>query len=597
MHFCFVSTTRGSPFMTELLRAIALGTEEAGHTSELALDAFPATADDSVYIVIPHEFQAWADPHGFPDSPKRARTIALCTENAGTEWFEATYRAVPAFAAAASINRSSAAELERRGLRCDHIQLGYSALWDTWQGNPRDERPLDVLYLGAADARRDSVLAGLGGELWARNCQLLVPPLEPRTRSRPDFLEARDKYERLRASRVLLNLHRSTSEALEWMRFLEAIANGCVVVSEPCSDQQPLLPGRHFLEAPCSQIAGAVNELLDDPARLDRISREAYDFTRRELSMRAAGERLAWLASRLPRSPPDPLGDSFVAPTSHPQAPINTTLTPRAARRARPKRPWSRRERARAVPRRRGWKDVIAETRSFATAMPQISAVCVMAQADVAPLESVARSLHPALEMLVVCTPSTGAQAAAERFVHDRADLPTVVLEHPGGGRARGWNLLAERSRGARLLFLDDGAVVYPSTVARLAAALDGDLDSAFAYPMVATRTIQGLRLSSALPWEPERLRVGNWIEPLALFRRREFLRLGGFSTDPGIAGWEDYDLWCRCAEVGLRGAHVAQVLARRTRQPAPDAITKWALMRERFPTLFGAAAAEPPAL
>src|ERR1700688_3555498 len=114
MHFCFVSPRRGSHFMTELLSAISAATAAAGHHVELVFDEFPPHSDECVYVVVPHEFHAWGNPDGFPDRWQRARTIALCTENPGTEWFEATSQLVPEFAAAVSINRSSAAELRRR---------------------------------------------------------------------------------------------------------------------------------------------------------------------------------------------------------------------------------------------------------------------------------------------------------------------------------------------------------------------------------------------------------------------------------------------------------------------------------------------------
>ncbi len=38
MRFCFVSTRRGSHFMTELLAALSAATAEAGHTTELVFD-------------------------------------------------------------------------------------------------------------------------------------------------------------------------------------------------------------------------------------------------------------------------------------------------------------------------------------------------------------------------------------------------------------------------------------------------------------------------------------------------------------------------------------------------------------------------------
>jgi len=299
MRFCFVSTRRGSHFMTELLAAIATACADAGHSVELVFDAFPPLRDECTYVAIPHEFHAHGDPAGFPDAHQRARTIALCTENPGTPWFDATLDLVTEFPAAVSINRSSAAALERRGVHCSHIQLGYVPAWDTWGRDEHMPRPIDVLYLGAADPRRDPLLPGLHRELQARECQFLVPPLEVRTAPRPDFLTGDDKYHRLRSSRVLLNLHRTTSRACEWMRFLEAICNGCVVVSEPSLDSEPLIPGEHFLTADVEDIAGVIDELLDDPARLRQLQTQAYDFVRRDLSMRPAAERLAELAAEL----------------------------------------------------------------------------------------------------------------------------------------------------------------------------------------------------------------------------------------------------------------------------------------------------------
>jgi hypothetical protein len=302
MRLCFISTRRGSAFMTELLLALSDACADAGHTVELAFDAFPPIDDgETVYVAIPHEFYAHGDPSGLPDAHQRARTIALCTENPGTPWFDHTLELVTRFAAAVSINRSSAVALEQRGVPCAHIQLGYVPTWDTWYRDDSIPRPIDVLYLGAADPRRDPLLPGIRDALPARACQFLVPPLEVRTAPRPDFITGADKYHRLRSSRVLLNLHRTTSLAFEWMRFLEAICNGCVVVSESSLDPEPLIPGEHFLVADVDEIATVVDELLDDPARLLALRHRAYDFVRRELSMRPAAERLAELAGELPQ--------------------------------------------------------------------------------------------------------------------------------------------------------------------------------------------------------------------------------------------------------------------------------------------------------
>jgi hypothetical protein len=631
MNFCFVSTRRGSHFMTELLSAISAATAAAGHLVELVFDEFPPLRGECIYVVIPHEFHAWGDPRGFPEARQCARTIALCTENPGTEWFEATYQLLPQFAAAVSINRSSAAELRGRGIRCEHLQLGYSPLWDSWLGDEGVQRHIGVLYLGAADPRRDPLLAGLGQDLWTRECQLLVPPLEPRTAPRLDFLTGAQKYHRLRSAQILLNLHRTTSSALEWMRFLEAICNGCVVVSEPCLDSDPLVPGEHFMAVTIDSIGPEVNRLLDEPDRLQLMRERAYEFVREELQMEPAGKRLAELAAELPRQPPATNGlpvsagaQTLPPRPTRPQAEA-TSVEQRSphARYAREGQPSAavrplrvdqngsslrtheprRLLRAISIRMLRGGDGVriLDQTAAYAPNKPRVSVVVVAAtereQEAVRALASAAASLYGELEVLITGQPSCdGAVAVLKSFLDDHPSLPAaLLLQRANRGVGHSLNVLAGRARGEYLFVLDPTGGIYPSTLARLVAALDADPTAIFSFPMVAV--FDGERpveLRSSLPWEPERLKSGNWIDAMALIRRKRLLELGCYTTDARLAGWEDFDLWCKCAEAGGHGVHVAQVLAWHRRAAEPPAEfsengtrAKWALMRERFPRLL----------
>jgi GT2 family glycosyltransferase len=609
MRFCFVSTRRGSYFMTELLAAISSATAAAGHVVDLVFDEFPRLAEETIYIVIPHEFRAWGDPNGCPDSRQRARTIALCTENPGTDWFEATYELVPQFAAVMSINRSSAAELQRRGIRCEHLQLGYSPSWDVWLRDASVERHIDMLYLGAADPRRNPLLGGLGGSLWARECQLLIPPLEPRTRPRPDFLKGAEKYHRLRSAKILLNLHRTTSSALEWMRFLEAICNGCVVVSEPCLDNEPLTPGVHFVAASTDNIAVVVDDLLDDPCRLQQLRERAYDFVREELPMVSAGVRLAELAAELPRQPP--AGDSRFgsAPLpAHRQPDAPPPREPRPDLQQPPvgvspsalsttgREPGRLRQaiHTHVLRGRRSGVRVLAQTPAYARITPRVSVVSVVADSregeDIEALASVAASLYDELELLILDRASGGAPGLARRsFLDERPSLPAMLLHQSvNGGLGQSLNTLAERARGEYLFILNPEGGIYPSTLGRLVTALDADPRAIFSYPMVAVFDgLQPVELLSSLPWERERLKSGNWIDAIALLRRKRLLELGGYCTDPRLAGWEDYELWCKCAAAGGHGVHVPQVLAWHRQSADRGTPDMWALMRMRFPQLL----------
>jgi hypothetical protein len=629
MSLCFVSTRRGSHFMTELLTALARAAEQAGHDVQFVFDRFPA-GRECVYVVVPHEFRAWGDPGGFPDADQRAQTIALCTENPGTPWFEHTYELVPQFAAAISINRSSAAELQKRGIRCEHLQLGYAPEWDTWHGSESSRRDIDVLYLGAADPRRDPLLGEIGCELWAHNCQFLIPPLEPRIRPRADFLVGADKYRRLRSTKVLLNLHRTTSAALEWMRFLEAICNGCVVVSEPCLDSDPLVAGEHFLESPVEQIASAAQRLLDDPDRLVLMRRRAYDFVRMQLPMAHAGTALAELAAELPKRPPADRGEAgprqvirerdkahseapdTPQPTVSATPPSRPTASPNlrggalsAERVTRHLRPW--------IFNAMSWRGrhdlmVVGQSGSFATARPRVSVLCTTAinghrlqtnndQNLVKALASIAASCCVSLEVLIVTSSANewSPSSISDCLVRHPSLALQILRTDVDGDSACARNGLVARARGQYLFNIDTAARVYPSTLQRLAAALDADPQALFAYPMVAIyEGDQPVQLASSLPWEPERLVSGNWIDGIVFIRRSRLLELGGYSTDPRLAAWEDFELWCRCAQAGGHGVHVPQVLARRRRTASSAAAdgedgkpAKWKLMRERFPQLF----------
>ena len=55
------------------------------------------------------------------------------------------------------------------------------------------------------------------------------------------------KWQLLRDSRVLLNIHVAQRPYFEWLRVVQAICCGCAVVSEHSAGYEPLVPGEHFL--------------------------------------------------------------------------------------------------------------------------------------------------------------------------------------------------------------------------------------------------------------------------------------------------------------------------------------------------------------
>jgi len=248
-----------------------------------------------------------------------------------------------------------------------------------------------------------------------------------------------------------------------------------------------------------------------------------------------------------------------------------------------------------------GWRHrlrIVEQTAVYRASAPSVTVMLILRpgheQGAIESLASAASSVYDELELFVLDVSGTHPPPAVRRFLDDHPSLPIALLRrHHDGGIADSRNVLAKRARGRYVLALEPGASVYPSTLQRLADALDADPGAAFSYPMVgAYQAEEPVALLSSMPWEPERLRQGNWIDGIALIRRDRLLALGGYNNDPRLSGWEDFYLWCRFAAEGDHGVHVPQVLGSRRMTADQATPEKWALMRELFPTLLPAGAA-----
>ena len=298
---CFVGARRGNAFMNELLAAVAHEVEAAGMPTELALDALPGDGS-YVYVLVPHEYYVCVREEDHPTRAQLGRTIAFCTEQPGTHWFDLTRAHAASVGAAVDIYPDAVRELERHGVGAEHFQLGYSGFWDRWNRDesrtsrrrapPRSGQPAPAARArrlrrdplapshpasGAAGAAEDAGASGLS----PRRGEVGVPPLGK------DPLEPASSGERI----------------LRVGPGLEAIANGCVLVSEHSPDCDPLVPGEHFVSGTLENLALLADHLLRDDARLAAMRLAAYDQVRAGLLMRPAAERLIAIAERLARSP------------------------------------------------------------------------------------------------------------------------------------------------------------------------------------------------------------------------------------------------------------------------------------------------------
>lgn len=183
-------------------------------------------------------------------------------------------------------------------------------------------------------------------------------------------------------------------------------------------------------------------------------------------------------------------------------------------------------------------------------------------------LESVAAQTLADLDLVVVDDGSTDDSLAvvkgwletnAARF--NRA----LLLSHATcTGVASARNAGFDAAETPFVLPLDADNLLVPGCCERLLEALDGSA-AAFAYPRIrhvgeTSPLLEAGAVRGYLPYAPQRLVASNYIDAMALIRKGAWAAAGGYRQ--GLLGWEDYDLWCRFAELGLYGKQVAEDLA-----------------------------------
>jgi glycosyltransferase involved in cell wall biosynthesis len=177
-------------------------------------------------------------------------------------------------------------------------------------------------------------------------------------------------------------------------------------------------------------------------------------------------------------------------------------------------------------------------------------------------LESVATQTLDPIDLVVIDDASTdhGLDLVVEWARHHANRFNRLVVSrhvaNAGLGFARNSGFAAAET--PFVLPLDADNRLRPDCAADLLASLRGSR-LAFAYPSQERFGDKGGSFGDS-PYWPSRLVTGNYIDALGLVAKWAWAAAGGY--DHVRHGWEDYDFWCRLAELGLGGMHVAAVLA-----------------------------------
>jgi Glycosyl transferase family 2 len=625
----FVLAPRQNLFFHELVEALRDEAQAAGARTSLHIGNFPAPRPDLIYVLVPpHEY--FTLMHGRIGPPPQAlrRTIFICAEQPSTSFFDANVALAARAGAVFDINRSAVAEFAAAGIAARHLQIGWTPGWDHFGERERD---IDVLFIGGLSQRRAVALSRYAATLWRRRvCYVIADNSLPNWMASESFRAGEDKWDLLARAKIVLNIHQGDTAYFEWLRVAQAIASGAVVVSEHSMDLAPLVPGHHLLTGEIDSLALLAQLHLDDDDRRGAIQAEAYRFLREQLPLAGAVADLLRCASRLAQTEALPESDDafftqpqpdpdeiaiFAEPTRVPSQPGEEPATAslrRGVKQMLLELSQLRRQLTETQLELRSGRPVarielVARTRAHPAARPRVSVLVALYNYEdhvIGALESLRRSQIGEWELIVVDDGS--GDRSLERvkaWIAGHEDVAALLLRHPvnqGLGPTR--NDALDWARGEFCFVLDADNEIYPHCLARLIEALERDGGAAFAYGIQERFTAgEPSGLQNVLAWEPRRLRVGNYIDAMAMIRTRVLREeFDGYARDGRLHGLEDYDLWCRLADRGHRGALVPEILARyRTNSHSMQSLTNisgteaLSLVIERSPRLMAGMA--PP--
>jgi hypothetical protein len=620
---CFVSASRQNVFFAELLDALADALEGRGLAVEHAVDCFPQLRDGLVYVFVPHELLPLLMPDAHPSEPQLRRSVTICTEQPGTSWFEESARISQRAAATIDINRMGVAALKKLGVDAKFLQLGYTPRWDHGHGMRDSGRPVDVAFLAGVTPRRLNALARCARHLAGRRTELHLPEaMVPHQAGSEFFLSGARKWDLLSRSKLLMNVHRSELGYFEWQRAIEAMINGCVLLSEHSLGFDPLIPGEHFVSVSFGSLDVALEGVIDDEDGLSKMRASALKFLRDEHplsgSIEVLAEAIDEVASRpiavgagrvreavpRPKPPQIPLPEYARIAQGGSDLDILRMATKQLLIEQREMRR-TLRDLQLAVSGEVAQEDVVEELGIQLDDAPRVSVVITVynyAAVVASAIDSVAVNAFTDYELVIVDDASTDGSGDAIRDALTRAPWvrAKLITRSHNEGLARARNLGAETAEGELLFVLDADNAIYPHALGRLVEAMDEKPGATFAYGIIEQFGAEGASsLMSYLGWDARRLRYGNFVDAMAMVRRSAVLEVGGYVTDPRLYGWEDFALWCAFADRGWVGVRVPEIVARyrvalhsMISVTNIDASAAWSVLLDRFACLSASEAA-----
>jgi hypothetical protein len=175
-----------------------------------------------------------------PAPDQLQRTVLVMLAPPGSDRFERGVELARRVGAAFHVNSFAVESLLASGIPARHLQLGYSPGWDSFE---RRSRPTEL-----------AIVDDSGGYL-------------------------------------------------DWLRTLDAIHAGAVVLHEQALGLAPLVAGRHLFIAAADGLDAMTAALAGDRDRLDEVSQQAYELIREALPLALAAAALVGTARTLVAQP------------------------------------------------------------------------------------------------------------------------------------------------------------------------------------------------------------------------------------------------------------------------------------------------------
>jgi Glycosyl transferase family 2 len=578
-------------FFVELAEALAYELRSLGVSASITVGEVPVPEEGLVHVFLPpHEYVSLSRYR--PPAPLLERSIVISAEQPDSHFFAANLPLAREAGAVFDINPRSVRAYRAEGVEASLLELGHTELWDRFD---HAERDIDILFLGRLSPRRELALASYADMFERFRCHLgLSDNSRPNVASGAAFVAGEDKRDLLARAKVLVNVHGEDEPYFEWLRIAEAICAGCAVVSEHSTDIAPLEWGRHIVTGQLGSLGLFCAWLLEDGNLREQIRSDAYELLLRERPLSSAARQLADAARVIDTGPPGrqltlaamqerargqlrERPPSFeYQPHERPDISDGEALVLRGLKHQMLTTAALRRELAHVEymlssdppdePRTR----VLAESPAWGSGSPRALTVIVPLynhRDDVlSALGSLERSSRADWEVVIVDDASTdGGGDLARGWIERFPRFASLLVRHDlNRGLAAARNTGVERARSDRLLMLDADNEVRRTAMARLMSALDADPEASFAYGIMERFSVDGPEgLVSCFGWDPQRLRGSNYIDAFALIQREAIAAMDGYSYDPRLYGWEDYDLWVRMAEAGRHGVFVPEIIAR----------------------------------